>query len=173
MKKTLFYLIFLPLLLSAAGTGLRISFNGQAAKIPLKLQSSAGYFRTERKIRNSDAAGRIDLTTPPVINGQWKKFTFTFTPELDGIISLGRFAAGKIVPGIAQWVEFRNFQVSGAEHVLALRSKVNKSPAGLDRMSNRAPLCDDIKVRKGHPVTVEFEARTAAAEPEKNYNRRV
>ena len=152
---------------------LRFTVDGLAGRIPVAVDDPGnGYTREERPILFSGETGSVDLTSRPVIKPEWQKFSFSFTPRLDGEIGFLRRAAGPLVRGIAEWVEFRNFKVTGAEHSLAFRAKVNTSPEGLERMCKRAQLCDNVRVKKDRKVTVEFEARTAAAEPESQYDRK-
>ena len=151
---------------------LRFTVNGLAGRIPVSAATPDGFSRKDEEILFGGGTGAVDLVSRPVIGKEWRKFSFSFTPGLDGEVALQRRAAPPLARGIAEWVEFRNFKVTGAEHSLARRAKVNTSPDGLDRMCDRAPLCDNVIVKKGQPVTVEFEARASAAEPEAQYARK-
>ena len=152
-------------------SALRFGVSGLAGHIPVTAETPSGLAREEKPLRFGGGTGQIDFVSRPVIGTEWTKFSFTFTPQLDGEVCIQRRAAGALARGIAEWVEFRNFKVTGAENSLTLRAKVNKTAGGLDRMCNRAPLWDNVLVKKGQPVTVEFEARAAAAEPESQYGR--
>ena len=152
---------------------LRFTVDGLAGRIPVTADDPGrSFIREEKPLLFSGETGSVNLISRPVIKQEWRKFSFAFTPGLDGEIVLRRGAAGPLEHGIAEWVEFRNFKITGAEHSLAFRAKVNTSPEGLERMCRRAQLRDNVRVRKGRKVSVEFEARTAAAEPESQYARK-
>ena len=162
----------LPVPVAETLLSMRFTVNGLAAKIPVDMPSCGkGFVRKDHTMTFGGERGRIDLFTPRFLNKNWKKLSFTFTPRRSGILSLARCNAANL-RGVAQWIEFRNFHVEGAEMLFSPRSKVHKGASGWERMAFKAPLYDDIRVQKDKPVTVTFEARTAASEPESAYGRR-
>ena len=159
----------LPVPTRVKPVGMRFAVDGLGSKIPVEMSAPAqGYKRRTYPIRYGKGTGKVELFTPAFIGKEWKKLSFSFMPRLSGDVSFARSnISGK--RGIAQWMEFRNFKITGAERVRELKTGVNKSPAGLERMCDRAPLYDMLAVKKNLRVTVEFEVRSAQAEPESQY----
>ncbi len=162
----------LPVPVKTEKLGMCFSVNGLASKIPLCVSTQGrGYTCKTYPIRYGKGSGRVDFSTPAFIDGNWKKFSFSFVPGLNGDVAIARSNLSR-KRGVAQWIEFRNFKVTGAKRVRELRTRTNISPAGLERMCDKAPLYDMLAVKKGEQVTVEFEARTGTPEPESKYPNR-
>ena len=178
-----------------AASGVRIDLNGMNSMVPLK---SAGGSK-ELKIYNpgwvKDAAKKkcyLTVYSSRNLPEKWKKFSFSFIPGKDGIVSISFRGAWHKPKGakknIAIWTAYDNITVTGTEAKNCDFEFVNQknifdgwsgNPANMvkgakDAQSGKnyvivwhnSPVVQTLKVKKDQKVTITFFAKTTEG-PEK------
>ncbi len=155
---------------SSALKTMQVVADGTAAGIVLKNTGTLRGFQLPPDIRvPGDHSDCLRFSTPRNVGGSWAKYEFSFIPDIGGEVALRR-QDRMADSNILDWIEFRNFKVTGGTLRRHLTAPVNAvAVPGVERGVSRAPLYDIITVEPGKTVQVEFEARAADSEPYKKY----
>jgi hypothetical protein len=151
---------------------LQVVVDGTAAGIIPKPADGLKIFQAEAAVRNKKTLlGCILFTTPRRVGDSWARYEITFTPDLGGDIVIRRQSLS-IDYQTLDWIEFRNFKLTGAELRHHITAPVNAAAEPeIERGAYRAPIYDVIIVKPGEPVKFEFEARAVDSEPYAKYSR--
>lgn len=155
---------------SSALKTIEVVADGTAAGISLKNTGTLRGFQPDPDIRApKDHSGSLRFSTPRSAGASWAKYEFSFTPDIGGDVALRR-QDRMTDSSILDWIEFRNFKVTGGTLRRHLTAPVNAvAVPGVERGVSRAPLYDIVIVEPGKTVKVEFEVRSADSEPYKKY----
>jgi hypothetical protein len=127
--------IFLvPTLLTAQ---IKIDVDGRAARVNL----TAGESSSGLKMTNAEWAGKLKSSylcaeNYSGVENEWKKYEITFTPDLGGEIVLALRRVSEKDKNTIQWLEYRNFKVTGAAVKQSMVAPVNAcTDTGIQRAS--------------------------------------
>ena len=167
MKKLFLLLILVGFIINVAGgqsksAVIKISLNGQAALVPLKI-SNANKFTVKPILSEDGTTRRIELISPKKAEKEWTDVSVSFVPGLGGEIAIVRSNA-VYSADTEEWIECRNFKISGGTVAQTLHRKLNKLPDGCARCSYRAVLVDAVRVEKDKTVTVSFQIRRGGSD---------
>ncbi len=187
LKRVLAIAVLVAGVSSFAASGIRVDVNGLSKKIILK----PGKASKGLKIANGGLKDRSQyyLRAYSAMNlpKKWQKYTFSFTPDKDGVISIyfrGRYHKPKgAKKNLEVWVAYDNITVTGTEAVNSDFEFVNQknlfngwsgNAANMVTGSEEAqsgknyvivwhnnPVVQTLKVKKGQEVTVTFYAKAS------------
>jgi len=171
-----------------AGSGIRIDLDGRSKKIALKpgkaskglKVANAGWLKDKKQYYLMAYSGMN-------ISKEWKKYSFSFTPDKDGVINIQFKGAWHRPKGakknVAVWVAYDNITVTGTEAKncdfefvnqkkifdgwrgnsanMVTGSEDAKSGKNYVIAWHNSPVYQTLKMKKGQEVTITFFAKAS------------
>ncbi len=177
-----------------AGSAVKVDINGISDKIVIEPgKASEGLKVANLSLQKNNAQYAISAYTGMNISKDWKKYSFSFTPDKDGTVNIHFRGAYHIPEGakknVAVWVAYDNITITGTEAKNCDFEFVNQknlfdgwegSGANMVTGSEDAqsgknyvivwhdnPVYQSLKVKKGQEVTVTFYAKASDGPVEK------
>ena len=171
-----------------AGSAVQVDINGRMNKVPMTLgKASQGLIILNVRWLKNRAKQYIVAKSNMNISKDWKKYSFSFTPEKDGIVDIHFRGAWHKPKGakknIAVWVAYDNITVTGTEAKncdfefvdqknlfngwsgsganMVIGSKDAKSGKNYIIAWHNNPVYQSLKLKKGQEVTITFHAKAS------------